>query len=95
MTGCNRWQEGVDIVVEGEAVRVTDDALLERLAETWTSKWDGRWQYEARDGCFHHEPGAAFVFRVVPDEILAFGRAWVADPPPIGSDASTCVRTPG
>lgn len=74
MTGCNRWQEGVDIVVEGEAVRVTDDALLERLAETWTSKWDGRWQYEARDGCFHHEPGAAFVFRVVPDKILAFGK---------------------
>ena len=74
MTGCNRWQEGVDIVVEGEAVLVTDDVLLERLAEAWTSKWDGRWQYETRDGCFHHEPGTAFVFRVVPDKILAFGK---------------------
>jgi general stress protein 26 len=74
MTGCNRWQEGVDIVVEGEAVRVTDDALLERLAEAWTSKWDARWQYEVHDGCFHHEPGAALVFRVVPDKILVFGK---------------------
>lgn len=74
MTGCNRRQEGVDIVVEGEAVRVTGDALLERLAEAWTSKWDARWQYEARDGCFHHGPGTAFVFRVVPDKVLAFGK---------------------
>ena len=74
MTGCNRWDEGMDVVVEGEAVRVTDDALLERLAEAWTSKWDGRWRYEVSSGCFHHGPGTAFVFRVVPDKVLAFGK---------------------
>jgi hypothetical protein len=74
MTGCNRWDEGVDVVVEGDAVRVADDKMLERLAEAWASKWDGRWRFEVRDGCFHQEPGAALVFRVAPAKILAFGK---------------------
>src|SRR5215218_8145063 len=26
-TGCNTWKEGFDVVLEGEAVRVTDDGL--------------------------------------------------------------------
>jgi hypothetical protein len=26
-TGCNRWDGGLDVVVEGEAVLVTDDAV--------------------------------------------------------------------
>jgi hypothetical protein len=26
-TGCNRWDGGIDVVVEGDAVRVTDDAF--------------------------------------------------------------------
>lgn len=41
-TGCNHWDAGLDVVVEGEAVEVTDDDMLKRLAETWTMKWDGR-----------------------------------------------------
>src|SRR4030095_9864372 len=53
-TGCNRWDGGLDVVVEGDAVQITDDRMLERLAEAWATKWDGRWQYEARDGAFHH-----------------------------------------
>ena len=54
-TGCNGWQEGTDVVVEGVATRVTDDALLADLAAMWATKWDGSWQFEARDGAFHHE----------------------------------------
>src|SRR3982751_1435875 len=45
-TGCNEWERGLDVVVEGEAVQVTDEGVLERLAETWATKWDGRWHYE-------------------------------------------------
>ena len=74
MTGCNGWDEGVDIVVEGDAVEVTDDHLLRRLADAWTAKWDGRWQFEVRDGTFHQGPGAALVFSVAPAKILAFGK---------------------
>jgi hypothetical protein len=31
-TGCNQWDRGLDVVVEGEAVQVTAEGGLERLA---------------------------------------------------------------
>jgi general stress protein 26 len=74
-TGCNRWDEGLDVVVEGDAVQVTDEALLERLAQAWTTKWDGRWRFEVRDGAFYQQGGgAALVFSVTPSKVLAFGK---------------------
>jgi general stress protein 26 len=73
-TGRNDWDRGLDVVVEGDAVRVTDDLMLQRLADAWRTKWDGRWQYEVRDGAFHHEAGAALVFAVAPAKVLAFGK---------------------
>jgi nitroimidazol reductase NimA-like FMN-containing flavoprotein (pyridoxamine 5'-phosphate oxidase superfamily) len=57
MTGCNQWDSGLDVVIEGQAVEVADEELLQRLAGAWRTKWDGRWQYEARDGAFFHERG--------------------------------------
>jgi hypothetical protein len=38
MTGCNTLDEGFDAVVEGDAVRVSDDAELARVAEVYESK---------------------------------------------------------
>ncbi len=73
-TGCNQWDRGIDVVLEGEAIQTTDDTTLERLADAWRRKWDGRWQFEAREGCFHHEGGAALVFTVAPTKVLAFGK---------------------
>jgi hypothetical protein len=73
-TGCNTWDRGLDVVVEGDAVQVTDDAMLERLAKTWATKWDGRWHFEVRDGGFHHEAGSALVFAVRPAKVLSFGK---------------------
>src|SRR6202161_4200240 len=40
-TGCNKWDQGLDVVVEGDAVQVTDDATLKRIAAAFTAKWDG------------------------------------------------------
>jgi nitroimidazol reductase NimA-like FMN-containing flavoprotein (pyridoxamine 5'-phosphate oxidase superfamily) len=75
LTGCNTWDRGVDVVVEGDAVRVTDEAALERLAELWTHKWDGSWRYEVRGGAFHHDDGGtAYVYAVKPAKVLAFGK---------------------
>ncbi len=76
ITGCNQWDAGLDVVVEGDAVQVTDDAALARLAEAWRTKWDGRWHYEARGGSFRHEggQGTALVFSVTPAKVLAFGK---------------------
>ena len=71
-----RWDEGLDVVVEGDAVRVTDDAALQRLAQAWTGKWDGRWNYQARDGYFFHPDGdfPVLVYAVAPAKVLAFGQ---------------------
>jgi general stress protein 26 len=75
-TGCNSWDRGLDIVVEGPAAQVTDDALLARLATAWSEKWDGRWHYDAHGGLFHHPDGGddVLVYAVRPDKILAFGK---------------------
>jgi nitroimidazol reductase NimA-like FMN-containing flavoprotein (pyridoxamine 5'-phosphate oxidase superfamily) len=73
-TGTNRWNDGLDVVVEGRAERVTDDHRLHLLADLWRAKYSGDWDYEVRDGAFHHEGGAALVFRVAPTKILAFSK---------------------
>jgi general stress protein 26 len=74
-TGCNTWDHGLDVMVEGRARRVTDRATLERLAAAWRTKWDGSWQFEVADDGFHHEAGGlALVFAVAPTKVLAFGK---------------------
>lgn len=74
-TGCNHWESGLDVVVEGDAIQITDDEVLERLARAWATKWDGQWQFQVRDGAFYHNSGGmALVFSVSPTKILAFGK---------------------
>ncbi len=75
-TGCNSWEQGLDIMVEGKAVRVTDHDTLHRLAEAWMTKWDGRWRFEVGEDGFL-QPGGhgrVHVFAVAPDKVLAFGK---------------------
>jgi nitroimidazol reductase NimA-like FMN-containing flavoprotein (pyridoxamine 5'-phosphate oxidase superfamily) len=74
-TGANDWQSGLDVVVEGEAVRVTDAQLLERLAAAWAQKWDGQWEYEVSQDGFRHHGGTALVFAVRPAKVLAFTKS--------------------
>jgi general stress protein 26 len=80
-TGCNTWNEGLDVMVEGDAIQVTDEAMLRRLARAWAEKWDGQWRFEPRDGAFvsaegagNHDGTSALVFAVHPTKILAFGK---------------------
>ncbi|MGH9230633.1 MAG: pyridoxamine 5'-phosphate oxidase family protein [Acidimicrobiales bacterium] len=74
-TGCNQWDHGLDVMVEGEARRVTDRPGLERLAAAWETKWDGSWKFAVTDGGFHNDAGGlALVFAVEPTKILAFGK---------------------
>jgi general stress protein 26 len=76
-TGCADWESGFDVVVEGDAVRVTEREQLARLADAWAQKWDGRWRYRAGDGVFLHSDralGEALVFAVEPRKIFAFGK---------------------
>lgn len=75
-TGCNQWDQGLDVVVEGDAVRVTDDDVLTGAASAFTGKWDGRWQYTARGGCFRdaNGDGEAMVFSVIPARVFAHAK---------------------
>lgn len=75
-TGCNGWQGGLDVMIEGRAEQATGLATMQRLAEAWGTKWDGQWQFEpVEDGLEHDAGGTAIVFRVRPDKVLAFGKS--------------------
>jgi general stress protein 26 len=85
-TGCNTWSEGVDVVLEGEAVLVTEEAVMKRLSEAWLTKWDGRWQYYPEDGNFHHQDGfEVLLYTVTPTKVFAFAK---------GAFAQTAHRFP-
>ncbi|WP_330283797.1 pyridoxamine 5'-phosphate oxidase family protein [Streptomyces sp. NBC_00588] len=73
-TGTNTWDKGYDLVVEGEAVRVTDEDRLRELTAAWEAKYGSFWHFEVRDGAFHHGPGHAFVFSVAPRTVFGFGK---------------------
>ena len=77
-TGVNRWKEGLDIVVEGMAVRVTDDRRLQTLADLWREKYGGDWDFTVDDGMFHEGGGEAVVFEVAPTKVLAFAKGQFA-----------------
>ncbi|HTK06417.1 MAG TPA: pyridoxamine 5'-phosphate oxidase family protein [Ktedonobacteraceae bacterium] len=51
-TGSNQ-RGGLTVVVEGDAVQITDQGTLERLASVWATKWDGSWPYQVRNGYFY------------------------------------------
>lgn len=51
-TGSN-LRGGLTAVVEGDAVQITDQDELERLASVWATKWDGDWPYQVRNGYFY------------------------------------------
>ena len=74
-TGNNAWKEGFDVVVEGVAERVTDDAHLRRLADAWRTKYHGDWDFDVADGAFQHEDGGeALVFELAPKKVIAFAK---------------------
>ena len=74
-TGNNTWASGLDVVVEGTAVRVSDDDTLQRLADAWEAKYGSEWHWEVADGMFRHaDGGAAAVFRIEPTKVLAFAK---------------------
>jgi general stress protein 26 len=74
-TGTNTWAAGLDVVVEGTAVRVTDRVALEAIAEAYVAKYGEVWRFEVGDGVFRSEGGGdAGVFRVEPSKVLAFAK---------------------
>jgi general stress protein 26 len=73
-TGNNTWAQGLDVVVEGTAVRVTDDDALQRLAGAYEEKYGSEWHFEVGDGLFRAGDQEAAVFRIDPAKVLAFAK---------------------
>jgi general stress protein 26 len=73
-TGNNRWAEGLDVVVEGTAVRVADRDTLQRLADAYEAKYGSEWHFDVGDGVFGDGEDAAAVFRIEPAKVLAFAK---------------------
>jgi len=73
-TGNNSWARGLDVVVEGTAVRVTDRGVLQVLADAYEAKYGSAWHFDVGDDAFGTGEDAAAVFRVEPDKVLAFAK---------------------
>jgi len=73
-TGVATWAAGLDVVVEGVAARVTDDAALTRLADAWVAKYGEDWRFEVADGMFVAQNDGAAVFAVEPAKVIAFAK---------------------
>jgi general stress protein 26 len=75
-TGCNTYASGLDVMIDGEAARVTDDGELQAIAEELEASYGSDWHFDVVDGEFHHEDGegVALVFRVDPVTAHSFRR---------------------
>jgi hypothetical protein len=92
-SGTNQFRSGLDVVVEGTGVPVTDTAQLQRLAALWKSKLD--WDFEVTDGGFRDPAGRlGLVFGLTQAKILAFGKTPTARPGTASSTDETTRSTP-
>lgn len=72
-TGTSALHGGIDVVVEGSAVRRTDADELHELAARWKAKLD--WDFTVDGETFGDADGrTALVFALVPTKVLAFGK---------------------
>lgn len=74
-TGSNTWAQGLDVVVEGTAIRVSDRPTLQRLADAYEAKYGSDWHFDVGDGVFGYGEDVAAVFRIEPAKVLAFAKA--------------------
>ena len=67
---------GVDVVVEGQAVRVTDPSRLQRLADAYIPKYGDLFIHRVRDGTLRAEgaEGEVLAFEVKATKAFAFGK---------------------
>jgi hypothetical protein len=74
-TGVNTWAKGLDVVVEGSAIRVLGRDALQRVADAIEAKYGSVWHFDVTsDEVFGEGDMAAAVFRVEPAKVLAFAK---------------------
>jgi len=73
-TGCNEIGEGLDIVVEGNAVRVIDGVTLQRVADAFTAKYSEPFHFKVKDGGFEGDGGTVLLFEIKWSKAMGFGK---------------------
>jgi pyridoxine/pyridoxamine 5'-phosphate oxidase len=76
-TGRNTWASGLDVIVEGIAVRIEDADSLRRAADAYLEKYGSDWRFDVGDGVLTHGATGemeAALFRVEPTKVLAFAK---------------------
>ena len=74
-TGCNQLGEGTDLVVEGDAVQVTDEPTLQRVADAIAFKYGEPFLFNLRDGALWGDGGEVLAFWIRPTKAFGFARA--------------------
>jgi nitroimidazol reductase NimA-like FMN-containing flavoprotein (pyridoxamine 5'-phosphate oxidase superfamily) len=77
ITGANTLHGGTDVVLEGDAERVTGREALQALADAWVEKYGEEWRFEVTDDVFLPPGGGAqaWVYGVRPTRAYGFGKA--------------------
>lgn len=73
-TGVDTWAAGMDVIVTGDAERITDQRLLQATADAYETKYGAVWHFDVGDGVFTHDAGEAWVFQVVPTTVHAYAK---------------------
>jgi nitroimidazol reductase NimA-like FMN-containing flavoprotein (pyridoxamine 5'-phosphate oxidase superfamily) len=76
-TGCNSLAEALDLVLEGRAAMITDEARLREVAAAYRTKYGPPFQFTVREGVFYGEGGEAHVYLVAPIKAFGYGRGEV------------------
>ena len=74
-TGTNTWADGLDVVVEGAARRITDRDELQRVADAIEGKYGSVWHFDVVDGGFDSPVDVAAVYRIEASKFLAFAKS--------------------
>lgn len=83
-TGRNALSDGLDLVIESEAVPVSDAATVRRVADAYVEKYGEGWRIAGLDG--------VLTFEVTPTTVFGFGRGDAKSPPPGGGFNQTRWR---
>jgi PPOX class probable F420-dependent enzyme len=77
VTGTNALRGGTDVVLEGDAERITGRDALQVLADKWTEKYGEEWRFDVDDDAFLPPGGGAqaWVYAVRPTRAYGFGKA--------------------
>jgi general stress protein 26 len=75
-TGCNTF-EGLDVVVEADAILEADPPRLQALADAYRAKYGDLFAFELRDGGFRVKgaEGDGLVYRLKATKAFGFGKA--------------------